>query len=367
MKGRRGRVATGVGGLLLLADVAFGTQVVYVGKRSFVIIDAGRDQGLSNGDDVCFFAKDDAKIACGKVVTIRRALAGVALTPEDKAKIPLGTAVKSDRISAQATATATEAEVKALAAAAGGEEVKPKANAESYRQRPRIGVAYVATPVLPYSYHIPAYNLDNEILGAGSLWRQDRKVQSSLIGGELSFTWPFTAIWAVKSALRARYITTDNLSVDYDRTDPSISADSKSGAADIGISSVAEYSQSLSPTWVLLGRAGLDIDRSKVSYTVKQNGGAGGDITSFSSTMVAFSLRAGGGIAYAFESFAAELGLDLLLPIAGKASASGGDPTLKDIVADSQKQSSAGDLKSALAHKRSSYGLELQLGVSRRF
>ena len=154
----------------LVALTARAAQVVHV-DQTFVIIDAGTNDGLNIGDTVCLRDDQNKAVGCGSVESLRKHYAGVKLDPQIALKLKkFNTADLSKRPSTS-----------------GQDSDVDQANANT--QTHHLSLHYLYSLRTPFTYKIPRYDLNADTTGVGSLWRSDRFIQSSNSGTRISYSW----------------------------------------------------------------------------------------------------------------------------------------------------------------------------------
>jgi hypothetical protein len=319
---------------------AHAQSIIRVGDYDYVVIDAGSANGLKIGSRVCFHDGDDHEIACGTVRSIRAHHAGVAIETDDKEKLTVGLRAKSSGMT-------------------------PNAALESSGPR-ALSLSYVAAPLLPFTYGIPAYSIDSEIAGTGALYKRDAKVTSSRVGFELGYRHPLSAKLGLRFAMRYHGLPTDQLSVDYDRFDPAIFANGETSASAFELESAASIISPLGKSVAVMGHGGLALMRSVVTYEAKREGGGGSaGIASYESTLLSASLALGGGLRWSpTTSLALDVMAEGLLPFAGSAS---DDAKVTEKSGITTEDTLRRDLRKAVDHKRASFGLLTALGLTLLF
>jgi hypothetical protein len=321
----------------LASASALAQSIIRMGDYDYVVIDAGSEDGLESGSRVCFHDGNDHEIACGTVRSIRARHAGVVVREEDKEKLAVGFRAKSPSMTPN---TAPE-------------PASPRA----------ASLAYVAAPLLPFTYGIPAYSIDTEIAGTGALYKKDSQVTSSLTGLELSYRHPLSATLGLRLAMRYHGLPTDQLAVDYDRFDPAVFAKGETSASAFELESAASIIMPLGKSVSALGHGGLALMHSVVTYEAKRDGGSGSaSIASYESTLLSASLAFGGGFRWSpTASLALDLTAEGLLPFAASAS---DDARVTEKSGITTEDALRRDLRKAVDHETASFGLLTALGLT---
>lgn len=319
---------------------ALAQSIVRVGDYDYVVIDAGSANGLTTGSRVCFHDDKGHEIACGTVRSIRARHAGVAIEAQDKQKLVVGLQAKSPSMVSNAALEASS----------------PRA----------VSLSYVAAPLLPFTYGIPAYAIDSEIAGTGALYKRDAKVTSSRVGFELGYRHPLSAKLGLRFAMRYHALPSDQLSVDYDRFDPAIFAKGETSASALELESAVSIVRPLGRSAAVLGHAGLALTRSVVTYQAKREGGGeGAAIASYESTLLSVSAALGGSLRWSLtDSLALDLTAEGLLPFAASAR---DDAKVTEKSGITTEDALGRDLRKAIDHRTAPVGLLAALGLTLLF
>ena len=397
------RLSLALAGLLVMVPEVFAAEVVYVGSR-FAIVNAGKGDGLAKGDEVCL--EQGTGEVCARIYVAREHLVGLRLSKSDLAHVAVGAKATAKNLVDSGPSKLTDGELAAFVAATESrkkkvakdpvktpdqtpdkspdnspEQSSSKASVKEVKKEPpppatrgarlvanrRVAVAYLYSAAAPFQYHIPRYDLQSELLRSGSLWKPDNKVIGGILGVEATFAVPLTSKLAIVSGAHYRYTPTDTLSVDYDGTDPSVYAQSRTTARSFGFSVDADYGVLIHGdlAWHLLG--GLDVDESRINYTATAQGGSETTIASLRSQLDIISLRLGSSVNILLGPIAVGSGITILRPMIGSAVQRSSEQNLKPEVSSSQRSSAAADLAHALGHKRSTFGAQLSLAVTYPF
>jgi hypothetical protein len=346
----------------LAASTARAAEVVHVGK-SFIVIRAGTEDDLQDGDEVCVEDETGEKLGCGTVKVLRPRLAGIRLDADIAARVTKGMTATATKALPKAPADESEAAESAPPKRAR----KPPKSTDRERAAPRLTLDYLSSVRTPFQYRTPRYDLAAEIAGSGPLWRGEGTIDSSKAGLALSFAWPVGQRWLVAPGLHYRAPQEEALLLDYERDDPGIYLEAKTAASSSGLSIEAHHSLPLG-RFELLTSGGLDFDRSVVRFSAIRKGSTDeASVARLDSTLLAVSLRLGVRLELVLGPFSVGLGVSGLLPFAGTASGSPSGASSKTEVDAIQAAAASADLKEALGHERTRYGTELSLGMSARF
>ena len=355
---------------------AKGATVVYVG-RTYAVIDVGKENLLRKNDKVCFVEREISLVACGEIGAIRRLLAGVRLTEADAAKLAVGMKARSENLKESSNLRKpTKKEiakfVKALkkadqAKAANIDEDSPEPMVEKTSRR-GVFLTYLATPITPFRFKVPAYDLNREIARSDSLWISDRVVTTSLMGAQVTWNAPLGRSWSWNIGGYYRLFPEDRLTVNYDARNPQVGA--------LGITNVTS-------TGLFLGAArwwgpldgigfrvggGLASDISQVTYNLKTvDAEETLTIASLSSRLIVLGIRLEGGLQVPLGPVVFDFGVGAILPVSGTAQSKVSLPGLRDAVAQEQKDSAQADLKAALSHEKSGFGVQATFGIGANF
>lgn len=346
---------------VLAAPTARAAEIVHVGK-SFIVIRAGAEDDLQDGDEVCIEDENGEKLGCGTVKVLRPRLAGIRLDAALAARLTKGMTATPTKARQEAPADEGEKSEPATS----GPASKPPKSTSLQRPAPRLTLDFLSSVRTPFQYRAPQYDLAAEIAGSGPLWRGERTIDSSKAGLALSFAWPVGRRWLVAPVLHYRAPQEEALLLDYKRDDPSVYLEVKTTSSSSGLGIEAQHSLPMGRL-ELLTSGGLDFDRSQVRFSATQKGGTDETrVAGLDSTLLAMSLRLGVRLELVLGPVGVGLGVSGLLPFAGTASGSASSGALKAEVDAGQAAAAGGDLKKALGHERTRYGAELALGISAR-
>ena len=367
--------------LILWTILAFeieakGATVVYVG-RTYAVIDAGKENGLSKNDKVCFAEREINLVACGEVGAIRRLLAGVRLTEADAAKLAVGMKVLSENLKesphvSKPTKKEIAKFVKALKKAdqAKATNVDVDSFEPMVEKTSRRGVllTYLGTPITPFRFHVPAYDLNREIARSDALWIADRAVTTSLMGAQVTWNAPLDLSWSWNIGGHYRLFPEDRLTVNYDARNPQVGARSITNVTSVGLFlGAARWWGPLDGIGYRVG-GGLDSDISQVTYSLKTvDTDETLTIASLSSRLVVLAVRVDGGLQVPLGPVVLDFGVSALLPVFGTAQSKVSLPGLRDSAAQEQKDSAQADLKAALSHEKSGFGVQAAFGIGADF
>lgn len=366
-------------GWCLAPGVATAATIIHLGKKKpYAIIDAGRADGLEVGDKVCFLNAESTQVACGTIRRLQHRLSGVKVKPSTKKLLMDGMRVDSAKLKLKAKANdlATMASKEEIAAAVAEEEAieeldgldeedQPSQTSQPAPQHLTLEAGYLYTPILPFQYHVAAYDLGAEIARQGPIWHQDRKITSATAGVELAVHIPVDQDLSLVPRLFVHLLPADNLTVDYDASDPRIDAAGKTSATSYGASGDVAYVLWSMGGLAMSGTLGLDIDQSKVTYDAARQGtNPTLPVASLQSSLTTLSLRLGVGTSYTIGRVIIGGNALLLVPFLGQPSVQELDQSLKPGVAAAQTAAAKDDLRAAVNHKRSSFGAELMLSAA---
>lgn len=332
----------------LVALTARAVQIVHVDK-TFVIIDAGTDDGIDIGDTVCLRDDQDKEVGCGSVESLRKHYAGVKLDPLVASKLKkFNTADLSKRLSTS-------------------DQDRNEEQGNAGAQTHHLSVHYLYSLRTPFTYKIPRYDLNADTTGVGSLWRSDRLIQSSNSGARMSYSWRWGENLSLATGFSYRTMPRDTLLVDYQIDDPTIYLETITTASSMAIHGDAELHYKFGDLEVL-PLAGFDFDHSMIQFAATQKGGVTNhNVNKMQSTMLTTSLRLGLRIQYWFGAIGLSTGATALLPAFGTAQTTATSGTPKAGTSADQQNSATSELKSSLAHRRNSWGSEWSMGLIGRF
>ena len=361
---------------LLVTAPALATSVVYVGSK-YVIIDAGKLHGLSRDDEVCIGLAEQPPVACGPVKALKNKLSGVRIKPTLTPMITIGMSAKSPTIRTDVDIKpATKKEIAKLVDALNGKKPKPAdPSPEEESSEPvstsssshwRVALAYIFTPRLPYSYSTPNYALSSEVNGTGSLWQSGTPIRSSPFGVDLQLGWELDQKSMITFGITNHMLANDVVVVAYDLLKPSNTSTSKTTATDLGAWLGMQFNHPIMENLTLISQGDIGAEQVvvKTSATADIDGNETA-ITSATARMTMFGARIGVNLQWlAAAPLALTLGTRFTLPLAGQASVSSGDTTLRSTVNATQNASSSEDLASALGLHKSGIGIEAMFGMA---
>ncbi|MCX6104388.1 MAG: hypothetical protein NTY08_00970 [Proteobacteria bacterium] len=361
---------------LLAAAPALATSVVYVGNK-YVIIDAGKLHGLSRDDEVCVGLAEQPPVACGPVRALKNKLSGVRIKTALTPLITVGMAATSPTIRTDVDIKpATKKEIAKLVDALNGKKSQPaEPSPEGDASEPtstsssnhwRVALAYIFTPRLPYSYSTPNYALSSEVNGTGSLWQSGTPINSSPLGVDLQLGWELDQTSAITFGITNHMLANDVAIAAYDLLKPDANANSKTTATDLGAWLGMQFNHPLMEHLTLISQGDIGAEQVvvKTSVTASSDGNQTA-ITSATARMTMFGARIGVNLQWlATAPLALTVGTRFTLPLAGQASVSSGDTTLRSTVSATQNASSSEDLASALGLRKSGIGIEAMLGMA---
>ena len=361
---------------LLVAAPALATSVIYVGNK-YVIIDAGKLHGLSRVDEVCVGLAEQPPLACGPVRVLKNKLSGVRIKPALTPLISVGMAATSPTIRTDiAIKPATKKEIARLVDVLNGKKPKPadpspeeessESSSTGSSNHWRVALAYIYTPRLAYSYSTPNYALSSEVNGIGSLWQSGTPVHSSPFGVDLQLGWELDQTSTITFSITNRILANDAVIAAYDLLKPNTTASSKTTATDLGAWLGMQLNHSLIEYLTLHSQVDVGAERVVVNTSVNAvTDGNESPITSATARITMFGARIGANIQWlAAAPLALTVGARFTIPLAGQASVSSGDTTLRSTVNATQNASSSEDLASALGLRKSRIGIEAMVGMA---
>lgn len=362
--------------LILWAFAALGSSVqaatiVYASKK-YVIIDAGSENGLQKGHKVCFFDSSMSMLGCGSIKAIRLRLAGVPVAKELSTELSVGMAAKSEfLIESEGTPKATKKEIAKFVKALKKAEINLKAKEETTEEPEStpgfraVGMNYLFSALMPFSFKTVAYELQNEIARTGSLWTGERLVSRSPLGAELFWNPSIATGWAGDFRLYYRYLPDDGLIVNYDVRDPKVGLRGVLKGSSAGLFLGVARLWGAEGTLSFRSGGGLDVDNSQIQFSANPVDSAETEtVATLSSQLSVLSFRLDGGLRLRWRSLGVDLGLGALLPLSGTAKTSAKVPGIRTSVTQDQLDSAGEDLQKAVAHQRAKFGFQVTLGLS---
>ena len=237
---------------------------------------------------------------------------------------------------------------------------------DTFRSHWRVALAYIFTPRLPYSYSTPNYALSSEVNGTGSLWQSGTPIRSSPFGVDLQLGWELDQKSMITFGITNHMLANDVVVVAYDLLKPSNTSTSKTTATDLGAWLGMQFNHPIMENLTLISQGDIGAEQVvvKTSATADIDGNETA-ITSATARMTMFGARIGVNLQWlAAAPLALTLGTRFTLPLAGQASVSSGDTTLRSTVNATQNASSSEDLASALGLHKSGIGIEAMFGMA---
>jgi hypothetical protein len=340
-------LTVGAVGFCALANGATVTDVKK--KKKTATMDAGTDDGFNKGVSVCFLDENGVKIGCTKIFEATAETSTVKLTPKLLRKVKKGVTAE-------------------LQSAAGSTAA---AGADKALNRTNLKFLYILTPVPPAKYNKVLYLTPEQTqTSAESLWKKAEDSGISFLGGGLEFELGIGQKMSIAFGGRYRlyrdflaesdYVTTDVASSDV-FAQTTIKATSVGGWFDY------YFLQMGSAPFYFRLAAGLDFDNSKISLTTNKQGDtaeiAVEPLAKASSSLTLLSLRLGMQFNFFFKPIGLAFGLYPVVPLAafGQAYSATITDANSSKLANSLKADE--DLKTALGHTKSSFGLEVATGL----
>lgn len=318
---------------------------IYKKGRRVLIDQIEEGDGIEKGAKVCVYDDSDKRITCGKIAKTTKS--GKAYMRISKKKFKM---VKKGMI------------VRTKDGSSGGGSNTAK-NAGSIR----IAGFWTGGIMTPYSYQKLAYQVP-ESQAPSTLWKQEGEISTQLFGLGLSAGFQIGPGMLITGL---RYRAADDLAIDsdYSPSDPNIYSSIKESSSSTGI--FFDYAYMTMPLGMFLMdlTAGLDVDMSAVSIDAEVIDEKGTQPTTklskAESKLTVASLRVGANFDAMFmDMFGMNFGLNLLVPLSETPKYSGEVTDAQATGLDAETQGK--DLEKQLAHKKSSVGVEIIIGVVSR-
>lgn len=314
---------------LALTSPIFGASVEKVNRTTgTILIGAGKSDGLSKGDKVCFFNDNGKKIGCGTVRKLKKNAALVKVGKKAAKRIKEGYAT----------------DVK------GGGGGGPSGAS-------KLKLAYILTPMTPASYNKLTYLPPDGAPQVDSLWAVTEKASNSFVGFGAEYELGLSGGNALAVGGRLRLYREFTSQADYDG-DPTHFAEVNQTGTAIGL--WADY-YFLKIGSLRLG-AGADLDMSTQTFAAGFKTDAGDEqfLAEATTKATVISLRTVAAMELFLDPIGFHIGANILLPLTSSVSGS----------ADVVDQANGGkltvdpneDLLAAINHK-SQFGLELFLAA----
>lgn len=335
-------------------------------KKRVVTIDQGSNGGFKSKTKVCVFDTSDKKITCSKIGRARKDTAFFRIkSAKEFAKIKKGMTVKIEGTGSTLTSSFNKKEVAV----------------DQPKGRSNLKLGYVITPVAPSNFSKLTYNPPFiETPGAegqpssykdaetvDTLWESTGTNSSSLLGIGAEFEYAFSQSFSLTTGLRYRFYKDFLAKTDYSMVDSSQYLELTQKASAVGLYFDFQFlNLELGTSTFLRMSSGLDYDMATMTlvadHKVDSDSSAQslGQIYKATSKLSTISLRLGSSLNLLFlDPLGFYMGFNLLVPI----TASGGSPAV-DIADPYQNRvpNAEEDFKTALAHKKSSFGAEIFLG-----
>ncbi|MEZ4742176.1 MAG: hypothetical protein R3B45_06995 [Bdellovibrionota bacterium] len=341
---------------------AFASSVVKViKKKGIVIINEGKSSGIEKKAKVCFLSKKGKKITCGVVVKVKNKSAYVKVKSKKRiAKIKKGFEAQLADASA---ATSTSKSVAEKSENIGG-------------SGPFMAIRLLGTPAIiaQTTYDKIIYDGPESSQGAAgsvtTLWSPKGSSNSAIfsLGMEVDLVKYGAAVggrYRLYKAVQAEAnFTKDN--------DAQYVQETLEGSA---LGFYLDY-YFIKPAGFMSGLrlgAGLDIDMSTVKLTVNQledELDTNNELYNATSTLTVISLRVPVGYHLAFGAMGLDLGANILLPVVGDSptlSLDTQDPNTDQYAGEDDSAKTAAtqdDISKSLAHSKSSFAIEVIVGLS---
>lgn len=300
-------------------------------KKHVVLLDAGEIDGFVKGKTVCFFDEAQQPLSCGKIVKHKETQSYVRVDKSDIQKLQKGffAHLQADGVVAD--------------------------------HRWGITGAYTPWFVTPFSVAVPNYVAPGVgVNHVDSLWTPKETESSSFtaLTAEL-----YVTPWHMRGGFRYMPLQiVPQLEANYDNADTHTYVNRTFSGSAIGFFGAYDFYRK---GGFSLG-SGLDVNQSTVSVDVQAKNDAGTldkSIFSIKSSLTVFSLY----IPVRYEkslfhsNFSLSLGGDLLIPLFASGSP---NVTETDNVNGGKVTDTISDAQSALAHKKSTFGVGLFLGLT---
>ncbi len=305
-------------------------------KSKKIVIDEGKKTGFTKGKTACVYDNDGQEITCAKIYKAKKKKSYMRIKKRKIfKKIAKGMTIRLE-----------------------GEEPQELTPTESGpKGATNIKIGYVLSPVTPSSYNAIYYADPNET-PVNTFWKADRVSNLSLtgLGIELGF-----GVWDSKLNLGMRLRSYKPFTIRANYTpDRANFAETNLTATSQGF--WIDFNYLIFDFGLLtldLGN-GIDIDFAKLdmdTYAKNDNNDDQTEIYSASSTFTTISLRTNLNFNFFFDPIGFQLSSSFLIPVSGTAtdSITINDPQVTDYLNGSGED----DVRQALNHKKSSFGLEM--------
>ena len=333
-----------------IAGTLQAASVAKILKKSRIVVvkNASAGDGFIKGAKVCFFTADERRKACGKVDKMKKSTAYVRV----RNKRRLGSVKRS------------------MLALVDGGRLKsgvPSAGVGSTKESIKVWLSYNPALLAPTGYN----RLQRAIPAGGTpttIWESAGPNSMSLVRFSLSAGIPL-GDYGVHSGLRVENqvytVDSDFIGGNRDRFASTTESVSTFGLWLDGKVYDSTIGQSLE--WYLT--SGLDFERSTLQFNSDHEDESGTfpsfTIATATSTVNTISLRFGFGADYMLaKNYGLHFGSQMYLPLTalGQSFEGSTGSELESIPADPGE-----DLKSALAHTKNSFGLDLEFGLTLAF
>lgn len=328
---------------LLFYQSLYGATVKRViKKKRIVVIDAGKNEGLSKGIKVCFLKENGKKVACGRVRKVRKKVSFVRVNKKRLRRVKKG-------MEATFTVKGVETEESAT-------EIASSDSLSS--KKTQIQVFYLITPMTPSKFQ--KLNYSEPVSGAETMWDPSGDIGSANLGFGANVTFSiFNSTIGVGG--RMRTYTTQEVEGYYQQNTPSQFVLMEQKASAIGFWIDYYYFDTKMSLLSIQIAAGLDVDMTTVDLTATQgddNTSENNPIASGTSKATTLSLRNLINIYMDFDGFGIGTMMNFLIPVAGTPTFSGSvdDPNASNLGVEP-----VSDLETSLDHKKASFGLEIMV------
>lgn len=324
--------------LLFYQDLYAASVKKVLKKRRIVIINVGKNEGITKGTKVCFLKDSGKKVACGRVRKVKSKISVVKVSKKRIRRIKRGMEASYET---------------------GNSGTKVASSSSNLsNKKTQVQVFYLITPMAPSTFK--KLNYSEPQSGAETMWESSGDVGSAYLGLGANVIFSMFGK-TIGAGARMRTYTSQKAEGYYQENTPSQYALTELEASSVGFWMDYYYFDTKMSMFLVKVAAGIDIDMTTVDLTSTQgddNTSDNNPIASATSKATTLSIRNLVNIYMDLGGFGVGTMVNFLLPLYSTSSFSGSveDPNSSNLGVEP-----VDDLDVSLDHKKAAFGLELML------
>jgi hypothetical protein len=334
-------------------------------EKFYFVFDGGTRDGVEEGMTACVYSFEGLEQYCGKTIRVNETRSGVYAPDQQEAWLEVGNFVRVKELGDTPRNQSANLSFSVS-----------KKNALVPSRKSVWASNYVMTPLLPFKFNHPDFNIDARMSGDGSIWSSGVPVKQSLLGASVSRKAQLTSSFDHEASFTWRYLSPVNKDVDYDPNSGSVYAASSTKASNMSLSwnvITAPKNHGLSA----LALGGVSLDRLTFDFKSFVEGDPGtlqsSNLARSNATLFGAAVRLGGQLQLPFGSNAKTrlmpgilgAGATGVIPVYSKTTWTHGDHNLPDDAV--QKDDSKSQLEDSVKLAKASFGVECNLFVGWMF